>query len=37
MATRELLGHNDVKTTMTNTHVFNQGPAGVRSPAMLLL
>ena len=29
---QELLGHNDVKTTMTCTHVLNRGPAGVRGP-----
>ena len=30
---QELLGHNDVSTTMIYTHVLNQGPAGVTSPA----
>lgn len=33
---QELLGHRDVNTTMTYTHVLNRGPAGVRSPADLL-
>ena len=30
---QELLGHRDVATTMTYTHVLNRGPAAVRSPA----
>ncbi len=30
---QELLGHHDVSTTMTHTHVLNRGPAAVRSPA----
>jgi site-specific recombinase XerD len=30
---QELLGHNEVSTTMIYRHVFNRGGKGVRSPA----
>ncbi len=30
---QELLGHNNVETTMIYTHVINQDGKGVRSPA----
>lgn len=33
---QELMGHQDVKTTMIYTHVLNRGPLGVSSPADLL-
>jgi site-specific recombinase XerD len=29
---QELLGHNDVRTTMIFTHLMNKGPMGVKSP-----
>ncbi len=29
---QELLGHDDVSTTMIDTHVLNKGGMGVRSP-----
>jgi len=34
---QDLLGHEDVVTTMMYTHVLTRGPAGVRSPADRLL
>ena len=29
---QELLGHEDVRTTVIHTHVLNRGPVAVRSP-----
>jgi integrase len=34
---QELLGHQDVSTTMIYIHVLNRGPAGVQSPADRML
>ena len=33
---QELLGHNNVETTMIYSDVLNRAPLGVRSPANLL-
>lgn len=33
---QELLGHQDVSTTMIYTHVLNKGPLGVCSPADMM-
>jgi site-specific recombinase XerD len=30
---QELLGHDDVSTTMIDTRVLNRGPSAVQSPA----
>ena len=30
---QELMGHQDIRTTMIDTHIFNRGPLGIRSPA----
>ena len=35
--TQELLGHQDVSTTMISTHVLNRGGLGVRSPLYRVL
>ena len=32
---QELLGHKDVRPTMSSTHVLNRGGRGVKSPAAL--
>ncbi len=29
---QDLLGHNDVRTTMIHSHVSHRGPKGVKSP-----
>jgi len=34
---QELLGHNNVETSMIYTHVINQGGKSVRSPAEFLI
>jgi integrase len=33
---QELPGHSDVRTTMIDTHILNEGGQGVRSPADML-